>query len=141
MTDAHHRAMNARRRAESMLAKDISRIRRVHAVRPYGYFDSAGRFYPSKSEICECCEGIRRPTRKWPRSLYIHCCTKSHIRRLIKKKGMVDRLLRELRGFSSETAKQIQHEFDIVEMLDKQYRDEICISRVTSHARRLDVED
>jgi hypothetical protein len=139
VTDAKHKAMNARRHAETYLAKEMSRIRRIYHSKPFGYFDKANRWYPSIAEKCECCSDVKKPTGRNTRSLYNHCCTKYHIRRLIKKKGMVDRLLREVKNFSVETARQIQIEFKRAETLEKQYRDEQRAEKVTSHARKLEL--
>ena len=44
-----------------------------------GHFDRAGRFYSDPSDVCECCKGIRSPTRAWPLSILHHCKTAKHI--------------------------------------------------------------
>jgi len=46
---------------------------------PKGKFDSAGRWYPSRSEVRGCCERIRSPSRRWPYSLMLHCRTAKHV--------------------------------------------------------------
>jgi len=46
---------------------------------PKGKFDSAGRWYPSNSEVRDCCERIRSPSRRWPYSLMLHCRTAKHV--------------------------------------------------------------
>jgi hypothetical protein len=47
---------------------------------PKGKFDSAGRWYPSNSEVRDCCERIRSPSRRWPYSLMLHCRTAKHVK-------------------------------------------------------------
>lgn len=46
---------------------------------PDGDSDNADRWYPCKVEWCECCEGIRDPSRAWPDSLRKHCCSATHV--------------------------------------------------------------
>jgi len=53
--------------------------RRYIGGRPKGQWDKAGRFYPADEERCSCCDGIRSPSRAWPKSLWKHCQTYSHI--------------------------------------------------------------
>lgn len=56
--------------------------RQNRAIHPLGHTDSGGRWYPDRSERCECCNMIREPSRRWPYSLMIHCRTARHIARL-----------------------------------------------------------
>jgi hypothetical protein len=53
--------------------------------RPDGKNDRGGRWYPSETEECGCCQSIRKPSRSWPSSLYKHCTTKAHYLNLCKK--------------------------------------------------------
>jgi hypothetical protein len=52
---------------------------------------------------------------------------------------MINRLLRELKNFSVESARQIKCEFKKAERYEKQHRDEQRVKLVTSHARRLEL--
>jgi len=56
--------------------------RQSRKTHPEGRFDSAGRWYPSRDERCECCRLIRAPSRKYPYSLMLHCRTAHHVARL-----------------------------------------------------------
>ena len=56
--------------------------RQSRAKHPEGKFDSAGRWYPTQEERCECCRLVREPSRKWPYSLMCHCRTAEHVARL-----------------------------------------------------------
>jgi hypothetical protein len=47
--------------------------------KPDGKWDTAGRWYPSDFEKCDCCNGLRSPSRAFPKSLWKHCHTKKHI--------------------------------------------------------------
>jgi hypothetical protein len=47
--------------------------------RSEGSTDRAGRWYPSRSELQECCSSIREPSRSWPLPLLKHCQTLAHI--------------------------------------------------------------
>lgn len=49
---------------------------------PEGVFDNAGRWFPSKMEKCDCCYGLRLPSRAYPYSLMVHCRTITHISNL-----------------------------------------------------------
>lgn len=53
--------------------------RKARLSHPDGEFDNAGRWYPSKSESCACCEGLRSPSRSYPYSLMFHCRTIQHV--------------------------------------------------------------
>jgi len=53
--------------------------RRDRIKHPDGYFDGPGRWYPSERELRKCCENIRRPSRRYPYSLMVHCRTLKHI--------------------------------------------------------------
>ena len=48
-------------------------------INPPGEFDDAGRWYPSDSEKCDCCESIRSPSRSYPYSYMVHCRTLKHV--------------------------------------------------------------
>ena len=64
---------------------------------PSGKFDNGMRWYPSKEEVCSCCNSIRSPSRSYPYSLLTHCRTAEHVSNLYK----VD--LKELRkGYNSQ---------------------------------------
>jgi len=49
---------------------------------PSGHFDKAGRWYPADREKCDCCYGIREPSRAYPLSNNMHCRTIVHIANL-----------------------------------------------------------
>ena len=49
---------------------------------PNGEFDKGGRFYLAKEEICDCCTGIRSPSRSWPYSQMVHGRTMKHVANL-----------------------------------------------------------
>jgi hypothetical protein len=51
---------------------------------PEGHFDSGSRWYPLKSENCECCKYIRVPSRAYPYRLQTHCRSITHIANLYK---------------------------------------------------------
>lgn len=71
---------------------------------PVGWFDSAGRWYPSESEIRECCERIRAPSRNWPYPLMLHCRTAKHVAALFAVDVRNLRLMRSARiKFELET--------------------------------------
>lgn len=53
--------------------------RQARINHPDGKADSAGRFYPSDVERCDCCDRIRKPSRSWPHSLRTHCRTAVHV--------------------------------------------------------------
>ncbi len=53
--------------------------RRDRITNPDGKFDRAGRWYPSESEECDCCSGIRTPSRAYPYSYMVHCRTAAHV--------------------------------------------------------------
>lgn len=56
--------------------------RKDRTSHPDGTFDKAGRFYPSDSETCSCCSGLRSPSRAYPYSLMLHCRTIKHVAHL-----------------------------------------------------------
>lgn len=58
--------------------------RQARKEHPAGDFDNAKRWYPSDSEECECCEGLRSPSRSWPNSLNKHCRSLEHVAALNK---------------------------------------------------------
>jgi hypothetical protein len=58
--------------------------RRAH---PDGKFDNAGRWEPSESEKCECCRGIRSPSRAYPYSMVAHCRSRKHVANLLRARG------------------------------------------------------
>lgn len=53
--------------------------RRQH---PAGKFDKAGRWYPSETEVQDCCRAIRSPSRAYPYSYMTHCRTAEHVAHL-----------------------------------------------------------
>lgn len=63
----------------------IYESRKTRNSHPDGTFDNGGRWYPSESEHCPCCESIRGPSRNWPYSLMVHCRSKKHIKNLVAK--------------------------------------------------------
>jgi len=50
--------------------------RKIH---PPGEFDNGGRFYLAESEKCDCCRGIRSPSRAYPYSEMKHARTLKHV--------------------------------------------------------------
>ncbi len=77
--------------------------RRQH---PDGTFDSAGRWYPSDAEKCECCAKIRSPSRAYPYSYMTHCRSVEHV---ANKFGVaVKDLRRETRACSLARAENAQ---------------------------------
>ena len=74
--------------------------RQSRVSHPEGRTDNGGRFYPSESELCECCDSIRSPSRSYPWSYMIHCRTIPHIANLYE----VD--VKELRKLHREHKKQ-----------------------------------
>lgn len=66
---------------ESVIAKALSWRRE-----PSGSTKtSAGKWYPSERETCECCTHVRSPSHNWPWSLKKHCKTRKHLKYLLKK--------------------------------------------------------
>ena len=53
--------------------------RHFRVAHPKGNFDKAGRWSPAKTEHCQCCDGIRQPSRAWPFSLMLHCRSIRHV--------------------------------------------------------------
>lgn len=56
--------------------------RKLKLHHPEGTFDEGGRFYPSEHERRDCCTNIRAPSRAFPYSLMVHCCTVKHVTQL-----------------------------------------------------------
>lgn len=56
--------------------------RRDRVINPKGKFDNAGRWYPSTEEHCDCCNGVRGPSRAHPYSYMTHCRTIAHVANL-----------------------------------------------------------
>ena len=48
-------------------------------IHPEGTFDKGGRFYLAESEKCDCCRGIRSPSRAYPYSEMVHARTLKHV--------------------------------------------------------------
>jgi hypothetical protein len=60
--------------------------------KPAGKTDKGRRWYPSDTEKVSCCSSVREPSRKWPFSIYKHCCTRKHIRqRLLEQPSELER--------------------------------------------------
>lgn len=57
---------------------------------PSGKKDNGGRWYPNEEEICDCCSYVRRPSRSFPWSLYVHCKSIKHTKNLLIKMGITD---------------------------------------------------
>jgi hypothetical protein len=78
--------------AQTKLARAASEYlnRQSRYSHPDGKFDNGGRWYPSQSEKCDCCN-VRRPSRAYPYSLMLHCRTIKHVARLY---GVAERDLR-----------------------------------------------
>jgi hypothetical protein len=53
--------------------------RQARKAHPAGSFDGGRRWLPADTERCDCCRGIRRPSRAWPYSLMQHCRTSKHV--------------------------------------------------------------
>lgn len=53
--------------------------RKAREAHPDGYFDAAGRWYPSDAERCGWCDSVRDPSKNYPYSLMVHCRTAGHI--------------------------------------------------------------
>ena len=77
----------------SRIVNQVFFSRKNRHSHPDGTFDKGGRWYPSFWEECECCSGIRNPSRHFPYSYLHHCRTKKHITNLVQKHGVNDRLL------------------------------------------------
>lgn len=58
--------------------------RRDRDSHPAGRFDDGGRWRPADEEKCACCAHIRKPSRRWPYSLLVHCRTAEHVASLYK---------------------------------------------------------
>jgi len=69
-----------RRLTKKLRAVALEALQRKHRIRhPSGKFDNAKRWYPDEMERCDCCEGIRSPSRSYPYSLMVHCRSTSHM--------------------------------------------------------------
>lgn len=79
--------------------------------RPDGKTDNGGRWFPSESESCSCCENVRSPSRAYPWSLYKHCHSIKHIKNVlsIRKVESIEDLplLIEDNDYIGEIAKEI----------------------------------
>lgn len=70
---------------------------------PAGKNDKAGRWHPDADERQDCCAEIREPSRAWPSSLYRHCCTYKHCRKLAESMGITEfKMWCERHGINSE---------------------------------------
>jgi len=57
--------------------------RKARKSHPKGKFNQpAGTFFLSRDEICDCCIGIRKPSRNFPHSENIHGRTAKHVANL-----------------------------------------------------------
>ena len=74
---ATRRRLTARLRAVAL----ETLYRRYRISHPLGRTDNGGRWLPSDAERCDCCDGIREPSRSWPYSLMTHCRTADHMAR------------------------------------------------------------
>jgi len=63
---------------EKTVIKWMYERRRDRIVHPDGKFDNAKRWYPSEDEKCDCCRGIRSPSRDYPYSYMTHCRSRAH---------------------------------------------------------------
>jgi hypothetical protein len=55
-------------------------LRKARRSHPKGKFNhTSGTFFLSKDEICECCTGIRKPSRNFPHSENNHGRTAKHV--------------------------------------------------------------
>lgn len=61
--------------------------RRDRMSHPDGKFDNGGRWEPSAAEYCDCCAGIRSPSRAHPYNVLVHCRTRLHVRNLQRKRA------------------------------------------------------
>jgi len=68
--------------ADVIAAAETYLARQDRAEHPDGYFDKAGRWYPSDTEIQGCCGRISGPTRNYPYPYMLHCRTAVHIAQL-----------------------------------------------------------
>ncbi len=69
--------MSKKSKLEQAALEFVLRQDRKH--HPDGKFDNGGRWYPSETERCECCDHIRYPSRAYPYSLMVHCRTAKHV--------------------------------------------------------------
>ena len=65
--------------AAALKAALAYRARQSRQSHPKGTFDKGSRWYPSSEEKCDCCEGVRSPSRAWPWSYMVHCRTMTHV--------------------------------------------------------------
>ncbi|MHA2344346.1 MAG: hypothetical protein ACXADW_21015 [Candidatus Hodarchaeales archaeon] len=77
-------SMEARKQYWSDVTKAAQEFnnRKNRTSHPNGKTDNGGRWYPSESEKCDCCDRIRDPSRSHPWSLMAHCRTGKHVARL-----------------------------------------------------------
>jgi hypothetical protein len=69
------------------IAKKIAELRREKILKPTGYFDNKGRWYPDKAvEQASCCSHIRPPSAAHPYSYLYHARTVKHIETLLREK-------------------------------------------------------
>lgn len=71
--------------AQAVAVAKMYNDRQSRRTNPDGTFDNGGRFYLSEAERCECCEGIRPPSKAWPYSQMVHARTLRHVRNLVAK--------------------------------------------------------
>lgn len=81
--DEASEAQSLTKTEKTLYAAQVFILRRDRKANPEGWFDRAGRWYPSDDESCLCCCALRDPTRRWPYSLMLHCRTAKHVARLI----------------------------------------------------------
>jgi hypothetical protein len=73
--------------------------------RPDGRSDNGGRWYPSDTEKCSCCDNIRSPSHAYPWSLYKHCYSMKHIKKvIIEKQKKLSSFLPEAITMTRDTA-------------------------------------
>lgn len=78
--------MNSKKQDKKRIIKAAIELnaRQTRDSHPPGTFDNGGRWYPTDAEHCECCAGIRRPSRDYPYSLLVHCRTAEHVANVFK---------------------------------------------------------
>jgi hypothetical protein len=77
-----------RERGERIMKERIESMfqsRKARQEDPAGTFDKGGRWYPSETERCDCCDRVRSPSRAYPYSYLLHCRTRTHITTLLSK--------------------------------------------------------
>ena len=68
-------------RLEAAVDEYLARQNRLR--KPFGHYDSAGRWLPATGEWQVCCQEIRAPSRAFPLGLLNHCRTIAHVSRLL----------------------------------------------------------